>query len=204
MKKKNIGVVDFSIGNHDSLLQIMKNLGFTCFVSSDQEELEKSDLLILPGVGAFQPAMSNLKSKNLDRYLIERAHAERPILGICLGMQLLASWSEENVKTFGLNIIPGRVTRLAAGGSHIGWNNIMKGDSESLFTTACEQNYYFNHSYAYECSAEYIACTTSFEEQSIVAAIKLHNVVGLQFHPEKSQVSGMDLLQFLVGDLTSA
>ena len=204
MKKKIIGIVDFSYGNHDSLSQIFKNLGFNCFVSSDQKELGKSDLLILPGVGAFKPAMLNLKSKNLDRYLINSAHAKRPILGICLGMQLLASWSEENVKTSGLDIIPGRVKRLVSGGSHIGWNNIVKAKSESLFTTAHGNNYYFNHSYEYECSEEYVSCTTSFEQQSIVAAIKLHNVVGLQFHPEKSQGSGMELLQFLLDELTNA
>ncbi len=204
MKKKIVGIVDFSYGNHDSLSQMIKNLGFNCFVSSDQKELGKSDLLILPGVGAFKPAMLNLKLKNLDRFLINSAHAKRPILGICLGMQLFASWSEENVKTFGLNIIPGRVKRLVSGGSHIGWNNIVRAKSKSLFLPAHEQNYYFNHSYEYECSKKYISCTTSFEQQSIVAAIKLHNVVGIQFHPEKSQGSGMELLQFLLDDLISA
>ena len=146
--------------------------------------------------GSLQACNVKPKIKNLDRYLINSAHAKRPILGICLGMQLLASWSEENVKTSGLDIIPGRVKRLVSGGAHIGWNNIVKAKSESLFTTAHGNNYYFNHSYEYECSERYVSRTTSFERQSIVAAIKLHNVVGLQFHPEKSQGSGMELLQF--------
>lgn len=204
MRKKIVGIIDFSLGNHESLSQMIKNLGFGCFVSFEHSELEKSDLLILPGVGAFEPAMANLKSKQLDQYLICAAKEQRAILGICLGMQMLASCSDENGETDGLNIIPGRVRRLASTSSHIGWNSIVKGKADFLSPAAYQQNYYFNHSYAYECSEEYIACTTIVEQRPVAAAIKSKNVIGLQFHPEKSQTPGKELLRVLMKELTSA
>jgi len=204
MKKIRIGIVNYSLGNHGSLYQSLSALGFRCNLSDDCNVLECCDLLILPGVGAFQPAMQAIKNKNLDRFLINEAAKDKPILGICLGMQLLARSSMENGKSVGLGLIPGDVEPLHAGTWHIGWNTAVQNKPDPLFDLAHNQDFYFNHAFVYKNVDEFAACTTPFGDQRIVSVVRSRNVVGIQFHPEKSQLVGKELLRSVIEGLCDA
>jgi glutamine amidotransferase len=122
MKKPTIGVVDYGLGNHNSVLQTLSYLNLRCRISDDYRLLEACDLLLLPGVGAFRPAMQALQRTGLDRFLLDQVECHKPILGICLGMQLLGNSSLENGWTAGLGFIPSDVVPLETGSWHIGWN----------------------------------------------------------------------------------
>lgn len=204
MTKIKVGIVDYDLGNHGSLHNNLNALGFRCVVSDDYTVLEACDLLLLPGVGSFQPAMQAIKNKNLDRLLINEAAKDKPILGICLGMQLLARSSMENGKSVGLGLIPGDVEPLHAGTWHIGWNAAVQNKPDPLFDLAHNQHFYFNHAFAYKNVDEFAACTTPIHDQHIVSVVRSRKVVGVQFHPEKSQLAGKELLCSVIEGLCNA
>ena len=200
-----VAIVDYGIGNQYSLAASCRQLGYRVLISRDFEVLNQADVLILPGVGAFPLAMENLHNFGLDDYLRGAFHAQRGIIGICLGMQLLTERSSEIQITKGLGFIPGETVHLANAAWHIGWNNIEVIRNPS-YLSACDGDVmYFNHSFCYSCSSEYISAVCRFEPSSkpIVSAIQRDHVVGLQFHPEKSQQPGLRLLNYALQELCS-
>jgi glutamine amidotransferase len=190
-----IGLVDYGVGNTGSLGNALHHLGLRFLLSADSEALDNCERLILPGVGAFGPAMERLHDLQLDRYLREWAASGRPLLGICLGMQLLLSKSYEHGHHPGLNLIPGEVKKIqdAPREVHTGWNEVVPCLEDQLLP---DPGYgYFVHSYY--CAPDdpnvIIACTDY--GGSLAAVIRSDNLVGIQFHPEKSQAFGLDILR---------
>lgn len=200
MKRRTIGIVDYGVGNHTSVRQTLHGLDYRCRTSSDPAVLDETDLLILPGVGAFAAAMDNLHQHNLVDYLRERSRVGHPIVGLCLGMQLLADSSEEHGLTAGLGLIPGSVRPFRQERWHIGWNQIEVLGEDAMFRPSDRASMYFNHSYVFEAPAEYQACVARVRDAFSVA-VRRANLVGLQFHPEKSQDAGRKLLHDVVEGL---
>lgn len=204
MTKLTVGIVDYGVGNHNSVHHTLNYLGLRCRVSDDHTLLKACDLLLLPGVGAFRPAMQALESKGLDRFLVDQVARQKPILGICLGMQLLGKSSSENGRTTGLGLIPGDVVPLGIGCWHIGWNTATLQKPDPLFEVAHNQDFYFNHSYAYQALDEFVVCTTSFGDIRFASVVRAGKVAGIQFHPEKSQRAGHVLLRSVIEGLCDA
>lgn len=199
MKSLVVGVVDYGVGNHSSLIHCLKNIGYKVRLTSDPLVLDVVDTLILPGVGAFPFAMQALHSRGLVRYLQQQALSGRPMIGICLGMELLASVSYEFDCTVGLDLIPGEIRPLLNGQRHIGWNALDCLTNLTALTHSQGQDFYFNHTFKYEGPQEYVVCR-SWHGEELPAVIQNKNVIGLQFHPEKSQIAGQSLLQRLISD----
>lgn len=204
MKKLKVGIVDYGVGNHHSIYYSLKNLGLRCFVSDDHALLKACDILILPGVGAFRPAMMALESKKLDQFLLDAGSREKPIIGICLGMHLLGQSSTENGMTSGLGFIPGVVTRLDTGGWHIGWNTTKLRQHDPICEVVQNQHFYFNHGYAFNSLDEFVVCSTKFGNTNFASVVRSNNVLGVQFHPEKSQLAGYLLLNSMIEGLCNA
>lgn len=202
MSNLSIGIVDYGMGNHASVMHSLKSMGFKVRISADPQVLDRTDVLILPGVGAFPSAMQALRDRGLVNYLQKQADLQLPIIGICLGMQLLTTASYEFDYTLGLNLIEGEIVPLTASEWHIGWNEIKCMQQDSLIKSSDAQAFYFNHSFTYQGADKYqIAIAQHF--QSITAVIRNGNIVGLQFHPEKSQDAGRELLKNLILGLTT-
>ena len=197
---KKFAVVNYGMGNLQSVVNALKFLSLDTVITSDKSEIEKADAIILPGVGAFGEAMLNLKKLNLIDVLKEQVNTKKkPILGICLGMQLLADSSEEHGFNEGFKFIPGKVVGIPVKGDlrlpHIGWNEIEITKKEPLFENAKgDMNFYFVHSYYFNCEYKYISSTVNYG-QKLTASVQKDNVFGVQFHPEKSQKSGLRLLR---------
>jgi glutamine amidotransferase len=172
-------------------------------VSAEIDVLKGTDILMLPGVGAFPAAMQALHQRGLVGYLQEQARAQRPILGICLGMQLFASASYEHGYTAGLDLIPGEIVAFANHGWHIGWNTLECMQQDPLVQPSDGQAFYFNHSFHYQGPTEY-QLAMARHPSAFAAVIRRGNVVGIQFHPEKSQVAGQALLRNLIAGLAHA
>jgi len=199
--KLKIGIIDYGIGNWASIRNSLSKLGFKAIVSSDHDQLKESNLLLLPGVGAFKPAMASIKEKKLDSFIYKKLDQGIPIIGICLGMQLLGRSSMENEHTEGLNIISEDVFPLDQESCHIGWNSTKCLKKNSLLKKFENYDFYFNHSYAFLTNLENTICETSFKTKKFSSILLKDKVAGLQFHPEKSQFHGLDLLKNLIFDL---
>lgn len=199
MSKTNIVIVDYGMGNIRSVHNALIRLGCAVATSHCAEDILAADALILPGVGAFGEAVANLASRKLVDPILNAVNNEgKPLLGICLGMQLLADTSEERGIFKGLSLIPGEVRRIAVPKGlrlpHIGWNSLKFNRKEPLFVDAQDGDaFYFVHSYHFVCDAEYVAATTDYGGD-IVAAVQRDRVFGVQFHPERSQSKGLALL----------
>ncbi|MBT9281662.1 MAG: imidazole glycerol phosphate synthase subunit HisH [Hydrogenibacillus schlegelii] len=192
-----IAIVDTGLGNLRSVQKALIRLGADARLTVLPEELEAADGVVLPGVGAFPAAMDHLKRHGLVESLRELAARQTPLLGICLGMQLLFEKSEEWKLTLGLGLLPGQVTRLPAEVKlpHIGWNTVMPRRSHPIWEGLEPGTwFYFVHTYAVEAQeASDVIAVTKYGRPfpSIVAR---GNVVGVQFHPEKSSTAGLQLL----------
>lgn len=203
MSKLSVGIVNYGVGNLASVRHCLQELDFRCRVSDDTAVLSGCDLLLLPGVGAFPLAMKALQARGLDRYLVDQSAQGRPLLGICLGMQLLTDASHEGGLTRGLGLVPGEVVSLGHGRWHIGWNSVEKVAPSTLFDLDGGDSFYFNHSYVYRGADEYQLCRTGFDGD-FASMIGAGKTVGIQFHPEKSQLAGRALLQQIVRRLCDA
>lgn len=203
MSNITIGIVDYGMGNHASVAHSLRELGFRVRISKNPEELDLVDALILPGVGAYPMAMRTLHEQGLVTYLQKQARLERPLIGICLGMQLLTSASYEHEYTTGLDLIPGEIVPFAGHGWHIGWNTLEYLKNDSLFKPRNEQSFYFNHSFYYKGPIEYQLAITQ-HTSPFASVIRCGSVVGMQFHPEKSQVDGKELLKKIITGLVHA
>lgn len=195
--KITVGLVDYGVGNHTSVRQALLELGFRCRVTADEHTLDQCHLLLLPGVGAFRPAITALRLHGLDQYLVRQQQAGRPVLGICLGMQLLAEQSDEGGVERGLGLIAGQVTGLGDGQWHIGWNVLEPVGGDPFFAPSAGESFYFNHAFAF---ADTTPDATALARASrpFAAAVRRDNVAGVQFHPEKSQDAGRRLLSRLI------
>ena len=191
-----VGIVNIGIGNIGSLVSAIYNLGWDYKKVSSPNDLNGLTHLILPGVGAFDSAIKKLKSSMLIDPIINFANSKKPLLGICLGMQLLANIGHENTVTEGLGLIEGEVVKLKNKKlPHIGWNSIIKKNYSPIIKNIPDDiDFYFVHSFCFQAyNKEDILALTEYE-QKFVSAIQKNNVLGVQFHPEKSQKNGIKII----------
>ena len=195
-----MGIVDYGVGNHTSVLRCLRQLGLRSRISSQIDQLDQADVLLLPGVGAFPIAMEQLHASGLVSYLQRAAQQGRPLIGICLGMQLLAESSTEHGFTPGLGLIPGPIEAIGLPRWHIGWNSLEVSEGQPLLQSSDGEVMYFNHSYVFRGPEAFVAAWSRVREggEPLVAAIQRGSVWGLQFHPEKSQQAGLELLDRLI------
>lgn len=205
-----IAIVDYGMGNLHSVSKAVERLGYEALVTGDADAILGADGVLLPGVGAFGDAMEHLRATGLDAVVRKAAAGGKPLLGICLGMQLLFGESEEHGRNEGLGILPGKAVRFAAGapgggdGSlkvpHMGWNRLEFLQPDSPLLAGLEEGHvYFVHSYHVlpERAGDLLAVTDY--GHPVTAIVGRDNVYGMQFHPEKSGELGMALLRnFLV------
>jgi glutamine amidotransferase len=202
--RPRIAIVDYGMGNRRSVQKALEHVGAHADITSDRAALREADALVVPGVGAFPQGMRNLVRLGLDDQIRDAARSGKPVLGICLGMQLLFGRSQEHELTDGLGLIPGEVSRLRSGGlriPHIGWNEVTF-QRPSPLTAALPvagAAFYHVHSLAArpQDAADVVAVTEYGEEFATIVA--RGNVYGVQFHPEKSSGDGLRLLSGFVG-----
>ena len=190
-------IVDYGVGNLKSVTNAMKHLGLETRITGRAEELERADAIILPGVGAFPDAAERLRAPGLDKLLAEQAE-RKPILGICLGMQLLFDTGEEVRPCKGLGLVPGSVRKIATGRKlpHIGWNSLRFPSPSPLFAGLEEGCFvYFVHSFCAVADREGDVIAVTDYGVPVVAAVGRGNVYGCQFHPEKSGEVGLQILK---------
>lgn len=201
MSQPEIVIVDYGIGNVYSVSNAIKYLGYQKVkISRSNKDISNADALILPGVGAFEVAINNLREHQLQNILGEEVLInKKPILGICVGMQMLATTSEENGIHKGLNWIPGNVVKLnlplGFAVPHVGWNDVSFAVKSPLFGLLSEYaNFYFDHSYHFQCDEQYMSAWCDYGIK-VVSAVQNGNVFGVQFHPEKSQNNGLRIFR---------
>ncbi|KQO18743.1 imidazole glycerol phosphate synthase subunit HisH [Paenibacillus sp. Leaf72] len=192
-----IAIIDYGMGNLHSVSKAVERLGYAAVVTADPQEILAADGAVLPGVGAFGDAMSNLRETKLDEVVKQFAASGKPLLGICLGMQLLFSASEEYGDNEGLGLLPGKVIRFQGDYKipHMGWNKLSFEQEQSpLFAGLEEGHVYFVHSFhAKPEQGSDLLATTDYYQQ-VTAIVGREQVYGMQFHPEKSGELGMQLL----------
>ena len=195
-----VSVIDYGMGNLRSVRNALNYLGIENRFISEPADVSNSPRLIVPGVGSFMHAMTNLASLGLVDPIRAAGARGVPILGICLGMHLLADEGDEGGGCSGLRLIPGTVKRIDARSHtlkipHMGFNQVRFHASHPLFSGVADaSDFYFAHSYQFICSDRHAAATTTYGEP-FVSVVAQHNVMGVQFHPEKSQVHGLTLLR---------
>lgn len=203
---KKIAIIDYSLGNLFSVQQAFKHCGAETFVTDDLDQILRADAIVLPGVGAFAEAMDKLTQFKLDIAIKDSIKQGKPFLGICLGMQLLFSKSEEFGATVGLGIIDGEIKKFKALNSaeklhvpQVGWNTIRHSQSSNWNGTILEglpehEYMYFVHSYyAVPKFIENSLCTTNYGGIEYCSAVIKNNVTATQFHPEKSGERGLEI-----------
>ncbi len=196
-----IGIINYGLGNLFSLRSSFEAIGENVIVTGDPKEMKACDRLILPGVGAFRDAANLLSKTGLDEIIKKEAAAGKPILGICLGMQLLLDISYEYGEWKGLGLIPGAIRPIKEKIDEdllipqIGWNALKLYHNHPLFADTSEGDYvYFVHSYYADASPEHVIATTEYGAE-LTAAVAKDNVIGCQFHPEKSGPVGLKILR---------
>lgn len=192
-----ISIIDYGTGNIKSIQNALRHINADCIISDDKNEIESSDGIILPGVGAFPDAMKNMTQKGLDKVIIKCHDKGIPILGICLGMQLMFEEGEEVTKCKGLSLFKGKIIKLDTNFKipHMGWNTLnIKKESNILKNIKEGDYFYFVHSY-YALMPDDDILASAYYGVDIPAAIGRHNLFGLQFHPEKSGETGLTILK---------
>ena len=198
-----IAIIDYGMGNLGSVKNALDSLNIESVITRDINVIKNADKLILPGVGAFKKAMDNLNSLGLDKVIIDEVKSGKPILGICLGMQLLFTTSEEYGLTNGLNILEGNIIHFKENGlkiPHMGWNNLNIPSDSKLFKGLNNPYVYFVHSYHLVTdNKEYLLTKTTYGYE-FSCAVEYKNIFATQFHPEKSGDVGLKILKNF-GDL---
>jgi len=197
-----IVVVDYGMGNLGSIANMIKKTGHKCLITSDIEEIKNATKLILPGVGSFDNGMSNLAELGMIKVLSQKVLIEKtPILGICLGMQLMTKSSEEGTLA-GLGWVDAISKKFVSDTlkiPHMGWNIIKHQKSSHLFDELeSEKRFYFVHSYCVSCNQKVDILTNTNYIQDFVSSFEKENIIGVQFHPEKSHKFGMSLIKNFV------
>ena len=198
-----VAIVDYGVGNLFSLKSSFARVGAEVSVTGDPAVLHAADRIVLPGVGAFGDAAAKLRATGLDKTIIDEAHRGKPLLGICLGMQLLFDRSFEYGEHPGLGLVPGDVAPLRADLAdpalkvpHMGWNSLDVLGDDPLFRyfETGEYVYYVHSFYAKNCAASTLG-TSQYGNVSVTGAVRQGNAWGVQFHPEKSGDAGLRLLK---------
>ena len=197
-----VGIIDYGVGNLFSLQSSFRAIGQQVEVSSDPEVLRKADHILLPGVGAFEDAVQKLRATHMDEMVYEAARSGKPLMGICLGMQMLFEKSFEYGQHQGLGLLNGQVIPMAGllpeelKIPHMGWNALhLTQPDGKLFQNTKEGDYvYFVHSYFAENCQDSLAAQTEYGKW-LTAAVEKDNIFGCQFHPEKSGEVGLDILR---------
>lgn len=185
-----IAIVDYGLGNIRSVERALIQVGAEARLTADPDELERAAGIVLPGVGAFAPALAKLSEGGLGRQVVDLARRGKPVLGVCLGYQLLFEESTEHGRHEGLGLLPGRVVEVTTSERLpvIGWCRTKQTGASPLWEGVDDDSYfYFVHSFTPEGSSHGIACT----DHSPAAAAAMGNVMGTQFHPEKSGADGL-------------
>ncbi|RLG11662.1 imidazole glycerol phosphate synthase subunit HisH [Candidatus Pacearchaeota archaeon] len=200
-----IGIIDYQAGNLTSVARALTYLGYECIISSDISELKKAERIIFPGVGAAKSAMESLRRFGLDQFLKEAFREGKPILGICLGTQIIFEESEEDGGTETLGLLKGKVVRfpepLIWNGEKLkipqmGWNRVRWIKNHPVFKDLDpEYEYYFVHSYYPQPADSEIICGITFYGIEFPSAVAYQNLVAVQFHPEKSGKPGLKILK---------
>ncbi|MBN1958513.1 MAG: imidazole glycerol phosphate synthase subunit HisH [Desulfuromonadales bacterium] len=201
-----INIIDYEMGNLRSVEKAFESLGFKARVSADPNDIQSADKIVLPGVGAFRDCIDNLRNGGFVEPLLEHIDAGKPMLGICVGMQMLFDESEEFGRHKGLGLIPGKVVRFPSGMvengerlkvPHMGWNNINILKPSPIFKGIADGSFvYFVHSYY--CAAENssdVAAGCRYGDVEFSASIWRDNIMATQFHPEKSQDVGLQIFR---------
>ena len=205
----SIVVIDYGMGNLRSVAKALEHVApaVTITVTADAAEILAADRVLFPGVGALRDCMAELRRLQLDQVIRDVAASGRPLLGICLGMQALLDWSEENGGTDGLGIIPGKALHFGAGQldrqtgellkvPHMGWNQVHQTGAHPLWRDIPQESrFYFVHSYYARPENEADCAATTHYGLDFTSALARQNVFAAQFHPEKSQQAGLTLLR---------
>jgi glutamine amidotransferase len=200
----SIVILDYGLGNVESISNAFEFNGEKAVLSRDVTKISDADGLVLPGVGAFSHGMMNLKKYNLISEIKDFVNSGKPLLGICLGMQMLLEESEEFGITEGLGLVKGRVIKIPIGKSnklpHISWNGVYKKkinwENTILNNIQDSSDMYFVHSFIAELEDENeVLSTTSYSGIEFCSSLKKENVYGCQFHPEKSSISGLSIIE---------
>ncbi len=196
---KNIVIIDYNMGNLASVANALEYLGYKSIISNKIEDIESADYIILPGVGAFADGMKNLVDLNLINVLKKQVlERKKNFLGLCLGMQLVAEEGDEGGLTKGLGFVKGKVKKLEVKDlriPHIGWNEVYFKKDCCLFKNLNKSEvFYFVHSYYFTPEEDVVVGTFDYGEE-FTAIIQKDNISGTQFHPEKSQMAGLQLLK---------
>ena len=214
----NIAVLDYALGNLFNVKRAFDHLGVNTLVTHDRKEVEEADKIVLPGVGAFSEGMKHLEERGLVAVLKDSAKQGKPILGICLGMQLLMTESEEHGRWDGLDLIPGRVVRFDLPEKNknrfkipqIGWNKLIPSDFQKkegknfwkdtvLKGLDEDANMYFVHSYYVNVEGpEYSVAQSNYGRNDFCSVVQKENIIGCQFHPERSGPEGIKILKNFV------
>jgi glutamine amidotransferase len=192
-----IAVVDYGIGNLGSVMKAFRHVGAPAVLTGDPQELRRADALVLPGDGAFGATMDEIRRRGLVDPLLAAAREGKLVLGICIGMQVLFEESEEHGRHEGFGLLPGRVRRLPEGLTvpHMGWNELTHARAHPLLDGVPDQGHvYFVHSYFCDAPAEVVLSWTGYG-RDVAAVVGRDNVLGVQFHPEKSQAIGLRMVQ---------
>jgi len=192
-------IIDYGMGNIASVQKALDFLNIKHFVSNDKKKIAQADFILLPGVGSFLQGMTNLRKDGLDQFLSEQVLInKKKFIGICLGMQLISEASEEPYDNPGLGWIKGKVKKITDSHQrvpHMGWNNIEILKNDYFDESDKAKDFYFIHSYHFDVdSPSEIAATVEYETK-MVAAVQSGNIFATQFHPEKSQTAGLELLK---------
>lgn len=193
-----IAIIDYDVGNIKNVYKAFKDLDLDVIVTADKELINKSSTIILPGVGAFKDAMDNLRKYDLVDCIKENVAAGKLIFGICLGMQLLFEKSYEDGEWEGLGLLKGDIVRFNGNLKvpHMGWNELIKTKDDELAKDIKDGEYvYFVHSYYLEAKNEDNVVFWTDYGTKVPAVVRQNNIIGMQFHPEKSGKTGMKLLR---------
>lgn len=204
-----ISILDYDAGNIKSVEKALEYLGQEVKITRDRDEILASDKVILPGVGSFGDAMSKLKEYRLDQVLYDVVDQQIPLLGICLGLQLLYEESDESKGVTGLGLLKGKINRIPDQVGikipHMGWNSLDIKEGATLFKGVPNHSYvYFVHSYYLEAFKEEEVAATTFYSTLIHASVEKDNIFACQFHPEKSSSIGLKILENFVSLNTSS
>ena len=201
MENKTIGIIDYNIGNITSIKNGFDLIKVDTFISNNPSEIEKFNKIVLIGVGSFPAAMKNLNDFGFSNLLLNHVEKGGFVLGICIGMQLLMSEGNEFINTPGLNLIKGTVDGMNINNDikvpHVGWNNFNNYDDIKIFDKInIKSNFYFVHSFSVNLKEENVKkMEFNYSEKNFIGAIQKKNIFGVQFHPEKSQEPGLQLLK---------
>jgi len=193
-----VAIIDYGVGNLRSVEKAFAATGCEAIVSDDERVLRAAERLVLPGVGAFGACMRALSARGFDRLVRERVREGTPLLGVCVGMQLLFETSDEFGSTRGLGLLRGRVRRFSEElvVPHVGWNRIAQVRDHPLFAEVADRShFYFVHSYYCEPADQQVVAGETEYGVNYASVVAQANVCGVQFHPEKSQRAGLQLLQ---------